>query len=215
MASTISRLDLLVDRVRARPRRRALLDEQPAEPLDRAAGLPALDVLARAVRVVAHPLGVGPGPIGLALDQGRPAAAAGAVDGLVRGLRDGQDVVAVDLDAGQAVALGAAGDAGVAAGVLERDLGGELVVLADEQHGQLPDAGHVQPFVEGAVVHGAVAEEGHGHAVGFEELEAVAGAGGLEDARADDPAGAHQADLGGEQVHAAAAAVRAAGGAAE
>ena len=48
-----------------------------------------------------------------------------------------------------------------------------------------------------------------------EELEAVAGAGGLEDARADDPAGAHQADLGREEVHAAAAAVRAARGPAE
>ena len=65
--------------------------------------------------------------------------------------------------------------------------------------------------MEGAVVDGPVAEEGHGHAVGLQQLEAVAGAGGLEDARADDAAGAHHADFGGEQVHAAAAAVRAAG----
>ena len=38
----------------------------------------------------------------------------------------------------------------------------------------------------------------------FEQLEAVAGAGGLEDARADDAAGAHHADFGREEVHAAA-----------
>ena len=66
--------------------------------------------------------------------------------------------------------------------------------------------GHVQPFVEGAVVDGPVAEEGDGHAVGLQELEAVAGPGRLEDARPDDAAGAHQADFGREQVHAAAAA---------
>ena len=48
-----------------------------------------------------------------------------------------------------------------------------------------------------------------------EELEAVARPGGLEDARADDPAGPHHADLGREQVHAAAPAARAARGPAE
>ena len=65
--------------------------------------------------------------------------------------------------------------------------------------------------MERAVVHRAVAEERHGHAVGLEQLEAVAGARRLQNARADDAAGAHHADLGGEQVHAAAAAARTAG----
>ena len=51
--------------------------------------------------------------------------------------------------------------------------------------------------------------------VGLQQLEAVAGAGRLQDARADDAAGAHQPDLGREEVHAAAAAVRAAGRPAE
>src|SRR6185437_4676294 len=97
---------------------------------------------------------------------------------------------------------GASGDAGIAAGVLERDLGGELIVLADEQHRELPDAGHVQPFMEGAVVDGAVAEERDGHAIRLHEPEAVAGPRSLEDARPDDAAGPHQADLGGEEVHA-------------
>ena len=46
-------------------------------------------------------------------------------------------------------------------------------------------------------------------------LKAVAGAGGLKDARADDAAGAHHAGFRREQVHAAAAPVRTAGRAAE
>ncbi len=69
--------------------------------------------------------------------------------------------------------------------------------------------------MEGAVVDSAVAEKGHCHAVALEQAEAVAGAGGLEDARADDAAGAHQADFGREQVHAAAAAAATASFAAE
>ena len=49
----------------------------------------------------------------------------------------------------------------------------------------------------------------------LQQLEAVARAGRLQDARPDDAAGAHHADFGREQVHAAAAAARAAGRAAE
>ena len=69
--------------------------------------------------------------------------------------------------------------------------------------------------MEGAVVDGAVAEEGDGHLIGLEHLETVSGPGGLKDARADDPAGAHHAGFGSEQVHAAAASLRTAGRAAE
>ena len=69
--------------------------------------------------------------------------------------------------------------------------------------------------MEGAVVDGPVAEECDGHVIGLQQLEAVAGPGGLEDARPDDAAGAHHADFRGEEVHAAAAALRAAGRAAE
>ena len=44
----------------------------------------------------------------------------------------------------------------------------------------------------------------------FKQLEAVAGAGRLQDVRADDAGGAHQTDFGREEVHAAAPAARAA-----
>ena len=64
-------------------RRRSSVVEQPApQPLDRAARLPLLDLLARAIGEIAHAFGVRPGAIGLALDQRRPAAAAGPRDRL-------------------------------------------------------------------------------------------------------------------------------------
>src|SRR5207245_15648 len=69
---------------------------------------------------------------------------------------------------------------------------------------------HVEAFVEGAVVDRAVAEERDSYLVGLEKLEAVPSAGGLKDARSDDATRAHHADLGGEQVHTAAAAAGAA-----
>ena len=69
--------------------------------------------------------------------------------------------------------------------------------------------------MEGAVIDGAVAEERDGHLIGFQQLEAISGSGGLKDAGADDPAGAHHAGFGGEEMHAAAASLRTAGGAAE
>ena len=156
-----------------------------------------------------------PGAVGAALEQRGPIAISGAVDGQAGCLVNGQDVVAVDVDSGHSVAVAPAGHAGVAGRVGKGHLGRELVVLAHEQHRQLPDAGHVEAFVEGAVVDGAVAEEGDGHLIGLEHLETISGPGGLKDARADDPAGAHHAGFGSEQVHAAAAPLRAAGRAAE
>ena len=61
------------------------------------------------------------------------------------------------------------------------------------------------------VVDGTVAEERDRDSVRIQELEAVCGPGRLEDARADDPARPHHADLRGEQVHAPAPSARAAG----
>ena len=158
---------------------------------------------------------MGPGAVGSAFEQGRSVACSGAADGLAGGLVDGQHVVAVEVDAGHSVARAAVGHAGVARGVSEGHLGRVLVVLADEEDRQLPDAGHVEPFVEGAVVDGSIAEKRDGHAIALQQHEAVSGAGRLEDAGPDDAAGAHHADFGGEEMHAAAASLRAAGGAAE
>jgi hypothetical protein len=179
---------------------------------DRTAALPLLDLRARAVAEVAHALRVGPRAVGLELEERRPAAAPRTLHRFASQLVNRFDDVAIDeFVPGQAVGPTAPRDTRVAGRVGKRHLGGELVVLADEQHRQLPDRGQVQALVEGAVVHGPVPEERHGHPVRLQQLETVARAGRLEDARADNPAGAHQADFGGEQVHAAAAPPRAAG----
>src|SRR5437870_2935549 len=67
--------------------------------------------------------------------------------------------------------------------------------------------------MESPVIDGTISEKRHSDAVGFEEFEAVARAGGLKNARADDAAGPHHADFRREQVHAAAATMRTARGA--
>ncbi len=189
----------------------AALPQPPPQPRDRVAPLPLLHFFPCAIGEIAHALGVRPGAVRPAFEQGRPAAVARPADRLARRRVDRRRVVAVHLGAGQAVAGGPRRHAGVAGRVGERHLGGVLVVFADEKDRQFPDGGQVQPFVEGPVVDRPVAEEGDGDALRLQELEAVAGPRRLEDARPDDAARAHQADFGREKVHTAAAAVGAAG----
>ena len=78
------------------------------------------------------------------------------------------------------------------------------IVLADEDHRQLPHRGEVQRLVEGADVGGAVAEEADRHVLVAFVLRAPGGAAGDRQMRADDRVGAHHAVLGGGQVHRAA-----------
>ena len=130
-------------------------------------------------------------------------------------LVDGEHIVAVQVNSGHSVACASARHAGVGRRVCKWHFGRVLVVFADEKHRQLPDCRHVQPFVERAVIHGSVTEERDGHTFALQQHEAISGAGRLKDAWANDAAGAHHADVGGEEMHAAAAPLRAAGGAAE
>ncbi len=200
-----------VQRGRRRSTVAAVVKQTFVQAADRAARLPLLDLLPRAIGKVSHALSVRPSAVRLAFDQRGAAAGAGVAHRLAGRFVNGLDIIAVHLAAGQTIRGGADGYAGIAGRVGERHFRGELVVLADEQHRQFPNAGEVQAFVERAIVHRAIAEEGDGNAVAVEQLETVAGAGGLEDAGADDAAGAHQPDFGGEKVHAAAAAARTAG----
>ena len=158
---------------------------------------------------------MGPGAIGSAFEQGRPSSAAGAAHGFARGLVNGQHVVAVEVDAGDSVARATISHAGVAGSVCEGHLGRILVVFADEENGQLPDSRHVEPFVKSSVVDGSVAEKCDGHVIALQQRETISGARCLEDAGPDDSAGAHHADIGGEEMHAAAAPLRATCGSAE
>ena len=65
--------------------------------------------------------------------------------------------------------------------------------------------------MEGGIVDGTIAKEGDRHGTGLLELGRISGPTGLENAGANDAAGAHHPDLGGKQVHRATAAARAAG----
>ena len=153
---------------------------------------------------------MGPRAVGFALDQGGATAGACSGDGFAGLFVDRDHVVSVEFQPRHAVILGAATDVGNGTRLVERDLGGELVVFADENYREVPDLGHVQALVERSVVDGPVAEEADRDAVSSEELGRVAAAGGLQDATGHDAAGAHQPDFGAEQVHAATAAARAA-----
>ena len=87
---------------------------------------------------------------------------------------------------------------------------GVAVVLAEEDHRQLPDGGEVQGFVEGALRHRPVTEERHGHAAVGAELRRRRRPRRDRQAGGDDAVGAEDPELRVGDVHgAAAAAVRA------
>src|SRR5581483_4603460 len=142
--------------------------------------------------------------VGLALDQRRPLAGPGAGDAARRRLVDGEDVVAVDDDAGDAVTRGASGHVRHGMRVGGRRLRGVHVVLADVEHRQLPGRGDVEAFVERSRVGGAVAEKGDGNAALPVHLSGEPRAGDDRDAAADDAVGAEHADAEIGDVHRAA-----------
>ncbi len=112
--------------------------------------------------------------VGLALQERRATAGPRSPYRLAGRLPHGQHVVAVHEDAGQTVNRPATSHTRIAGRVLEGDLGGVLVILADEQDRKFPDAGQVQPFVKGTVIDRTIAEKGDGHAIRLLELETVA-----------------------------------------
>ena len=88
---------------------------------------------------------------------GRPATTSSIADGR------GHHVVAVDGDVADAVAGGPLLERGRVLGRRRGELG-VAVVLAEEDHRQLPHGGQVHRLVERALGRRAVAEEGHRHA---------------------------------------------------
>ena len=149
--------------------------------------------------------------VGHRLDQRRPLAGAGAVHRLAQHEIDLDAVVPVHGDAGDLVGGRAVRDLGDGRGVPVG--GGErvLVVLADEDHRQLPHRRQVERFVEDALVGGAVAEEGDRHLVRPLQLGGEAGAGGERHGRAHDAVRAHDVELHVGDVHGAAEALAIAG----
>ena len=89
------------------------------------------------------------------------------------------------------------------------------VVLADEDHGQLPERGEVHGLVELALGHGAVAEVALHDLVTALVLHRERGAGGDGQVGGDDPVPAEEIDALVEEVHRAALALAEAVAAAE
>ncbi len=87
---------------------------------------------------------------------------------------------------------------------VERRAHAVAVVLDDVDHGQVPERAHVQRLVEGAFVHGAVAEEAEDDLVGLAQADAVAHAGGDGQVAAHDAVPAEVAPRHVVEVHAAA-----------
>ena len=152
--------------------------------------------------------------VGLDFDQAGAFAAARAPDRRRHRLVHLDRVVVRHLDAGHAVGRGAVGHPvdGRGAGLGHRDR--PLVVLADEDHRQLPQGRQVQRLMKGALVGRAFAEEGHRHPVLAQLLGREGRAAGRRQAGADDAAAAELVHRI-EQVHVAALALAQAGDLAE
>ena len=132
------------------------------------------------------------------------------LDGTARRSLDGDDVHAVDRVAGDAISRGLAVDVGLGLGPLQRRAHRVEVVLADEQHRQLPQRGEVHAFVELALGDRAVAEEAGGDRVAALHLVAKRDADRERQPAADDGVAAVEPGRAVEQVHRAAAAAAAA-----
>jgi hypothetical protein len=85
------------------------------------------------------------------------------------------------------------------------------VVLADIEHRQVPDLGHVQGFMESALVVGGIAEEADGDLVAALHLDGLGHTGGQREGTAHQGIAAHEMVLRIENVHGAAATLAAAG----
>ena len=142
--------------------------------------------------------------------RGRAAALAGAGYCFASYRVNLSYVVAIDGNAGQSVGCGAVGHLRIAGGIDKGDFRGVEVVFADEEHWQLPVGRQVDAFVESSVGYRPVAKKRHADLGDAQELKGVASTGSLEDAGADDAAGAHHPHLRREKVHGATAPLRAA-----
>ena len=140
-----------------------------------------------------------------------PPADPGKIDCILRGEADGVHVVSVHLDARQSIRRRPRRDppAGRDRGV--RSELAVLVVLADVDDGQPPDAGEVEALVEVRLIHRSVTEEGDGNCVVLAQLRCERRARGGGDRPAHDPEAADHSVFEVDHVHRAGASTAKAG----
>ena len=142
--------------------------------------------------------------VGLALDEARAAAAAGARHRLVGRGVDRLDVHAIDGLARHAVGIGAGVD-GHFDHRLDRRGDGVLVVLTDKDDRELPDRREIHRLVEETVVDAAVAKEAGGNPILAARFEGKGGTTGHRHAGSDNAVCAVNAQAHVGDVHGAAA----------
>ena len=196
------RLDFGVDRIELGGRHDLLLNRFRSQTLDGTSLFPFLHVFTRPISKVTHPLCVSPRPISHTFDQSRTAIGSSPDDSFTCHAVQFERVVPVDRQPRHAVGDTATPHAGVSSRIGEGHFRCKLVVFTNEQNGKFPDARHVEPLVEGSVIHGTVSKKGDGDMVGLHQFEAVSTSTGLQNARADDPTCPHHSHFGREQMHA-------------
>src|SRR5882672_6690071 len=101
---------------------------------DRTARFPLINFFAGPIAKIAHSLGVGARPIGLALDQSGAAAIPRAFHRFPGSFRYGEHVISVRLHSWQTVGRSAPGHGGISGGILERNFRCELIILTYKKH---------------------------------------------------------------------------------
>src|SRR5580704_18037662 len=201
-------VDRLLDVLDVRLGEDAFLEAAVGEERDRIAQLLAVDLLLGAVdRAGRVPHGVATEAIGAGLHQGGRLVAAGALHRPTHRVAHRQDVHAVHRLAVDPVGLGEAPDLGLGERAVDRGAHRVAVVLANEDHRQLPERGQVQGLVELAFGHRAVTEVAQHDLVAPLVLDREAGAGGERQVRAHDAVAAQEVDALVEEVHRAALAL--------
>ena len=197
-----NRSDVLIDGVELAGGYFLARDSGLSQASDRTFLFPFFDIFASPVGEISHPFRVSSSAISPAFDEGWSTPRACSLHRFAGNAIDLQNIVSVESKPGHSVSCTAAADIWISGCIRKRNFCCELIVFADEEDRQLPDAGHVQAFVEGPVVGGSVSEKRDRDIVGLEQLETVSPTTGLQDTGADDTAGPHHADFGRKQMHA-------------
>ena len=121
-------------------------------------------------------------------------------------------LIAVDGEAWKAVWVCPVGEMGGTSRFSDMGLGAVEIIFADEDNGQVLKGGEIDGLLKDALIGGTVAEETDANLAGFTQLGVEGGAEGEGQTTANNAVGAEDAQVGGEDVHAAASSLTVAGG---